>query len=81
MHYPLTMRVFFNLTDGNASIPDVDGVEVDDLLEAWTGAQRAIEEMVNEDPAEAHRWAGWRLQAIDVSGEILFSRWLVGNVH
>jgi hypothetical protein len=81
MHYPLTMRVFFNLTDGNASIPDVDGVEVDDLLEAWTGAQRAIEEMVNEDPAEAHRWVGWRLQAIDVSGEILFSRWLVGNVH
>jgi hypothetical protein len=77
----MIMRVYFNLTDGHASIPDAEGIEVVDLQEAWLEAERAIEEIVDEDPAEAHQWTGWSIQVVDAAGEILFSRCLIGNVH
>jgi hypothetical protein len=67
------MRVYFHLKNGAETIRDLDGVEVSDLEEARVQAGRAIEELRQEDPLAAEDWSGWRLDAADESGRLLFS--------
>jgi hypothetical protein len=66
------MRVYFNLVDSAASIPDDRGVEVHDVTEAYAEAKQTIEEMLQEDEVKSDV-SGWRLDAVDASGTFLFS--------
>jgi hypothetical protein len=67
------MRVHFHLKDGTDVIHDPTGVEVSDLDEARAQAFRAVEELRHEDQLAAQGWSGWRLEATDGSGRVLFS--------
>jgi hypothetical protein len=67
------MRVFFNLANGSQVISDEAGVEVVDVENACATALAALEELANDDPVAAQGWAGWRLNAVDGSGALLFS--------
>ena len=65
------MRVFFHLIHAK-TIPDDQGVEVSDLDEAKAEALNAIRELRAKDAA-ARDWAGWKLEASDERGSLLFS--------
>jgi hypothetical protein len=67
------MRVYFNLADSAQSLPDQQGVDVVDVEEARTEAKRAIAEMLQQDPAMKANVGGWRLDAVDATGAVLFS--------
>ena len=66
------MRVLFHLMDESETIRDEEGVEVSDLDEAKAEARNAIQELREKDAA-ARDWAGWKLQASDEKGALLFS--------
>ena len=69
----IVMRVYFNLADGANSITDPDGLEVLNLDQAYTEAEQVIAEIFREDPTLEAGAAGWRLDAADSSGAVLFS--------
>jgi hypothetical protein len=48
-------------------------VEVADLNEARGLALEAVAEMTQARAGEITAWRGWRLEAVDASGEILFT--------
>jgi hypothetical protein len=75
------MRIYFNLVDSQDSIPDLKGVEVVDISQAYSEAERAIAEMFQEDGAIAADLTGWHLDAVDPSGAVLFSIDLNSVVH
>jgi hypothetical protein len=64
-------RYYFNLTDGVELIPDTDGIELLDLFAAQIYAQKAIEELRQEDPRSAEEWRDWRLEIVDARGNHL----------
>ena len=66
------MRVFFHLKDASETIRDEEGVEVSDLNDAKAEARNAIQEL-RENDAAARDWAGWKLEASDQEGALLFS--------
>ena len=65
-----SMRCYFNLV---GTIVDSEGVEVADLNEARGLALEAVTEMLQVNGGEITDWRGWRLEAVDASGEILFT--------
>jgi hypothetical protein len=67
------VRYYFHLANGHETLPDEDGLELDDLAEACAEAVGAIEELRRNDPSAAAKWKGWRLDAADASGMIVFS--------
>jgi hypothetical protein len=67
------MRVYFNLVDSAESIPDQQGIDVLDMQEAYTEAERAIAEMMHRYPAMKASVGSWRLDAVNASGAVLFS--------
>jgi hypothetical protein len=67
------MRVYFNLVDGADSIPDHQGVEVRDVSKAYTEAERAIAELLQDNASMEADVSGWRLDAVDATGAVLFS--------
>jgi hypothetical protein len=67
------MRVYFNLVDSAESISDPQGVNVLDIQQAYTEAERAVAEMLQRYPAMKANVGGWRLDAVDASGAVLFS--------
>ena len=75
------MRCFFNLINGPDRIPDLDGIEVADLEQAWAQAMKAIEELRAEDDGEAEDWANWSLEVTDASGNVLFAINLGNSLH
>ena len=66
------MRVFFHLRHASETIRDEKGVEVSNLDEAKAEARNAIQELREKDAA-ARDWAGWKLEASDEKGSLLFS--------
>jgi hypothetical protein len=64
------MRCYFNLVE---TIVDSEGVEVADPNEARGLALEAIAEMIQDNGGEITDWRGWRLEAVDASGAILFT--------
>ena len=64
------MRCYFNLVE---TIVDSEGVEVADLNEARGLVLEAVAEMTQARAGEITAWRGWRLEAVDASGEILFT--------
>ncbi len=63
------MRCYFNLVSSHHTLMDRDGVEVSDLDGAREAARETVAEMV-EDGVDLQ---GWRLEAVDGSGTLLFT--------
>jgi len=67
------MRCHFDLASAHQTLPDDQGVEVADLDEARTLARDAIREAIQEGDLTIADCPGWRLEARDASGAILFT--------
>ena len=67
------MRCHFDLIDAHQTLVDDQGVEVADLDEARTLARDAIREAIQEGALTPADCAGWRLEARDASGAVLFT--------
>ena len=67
------MRCYFNLVSANQTIPDDQGVEVADVDEARTLVLEAAAEMIQAGETQIEDWRGWRLEAADASGAVLFT--------
>ncbi len=74
-------RYYFHLADQHEAIPDNDGLEVSDLVEACSQTRKAVEEFRQESPSMAAEWHGWRLDIADASGAVVFSICLDGALH
>jgi hypothetical protein len=67
------MRCFFNLHNTDEAILDQEGVEVEDVEELRAEVAKVVKEVRSADPLVASEWKGWRLEATDPSGGVLFS--------
>lgn len=61
-------RYYFNLTDGETMIRDVEGIEALSIQAAVISAMEAIEELRAQDPSNSDEWCGWGLEIVDASG-------------
>jgi hypothetical protein len=66
------MRLYFHLRDKHRSIPDSEGVEVPDVAQARAAGLEMLRELREEDPSTAQEWSGWRLEATDAAGVVVF---------
>jgi hypothetical protein len=73
------MRIFFHLADGNATIIDRQGVEVDSLDEIQNTVMHDIEELKREFPAAERQ--GWKLDVVDAAGTLILSVPLDDQLH
>jgi hypothetical protein len=67
------MRCFFNLHNTDDTILDEEGVEVSNVEELRAQVAKEVNEVRSADPLVAGEWKGWRLEATDPSGAVLFS--------
>jgi hypothetical protein len=67
------MRCHFDLVDAHQTLFDDEGVEVADVDEAHTLARDAIREAIQERALNPADCPGWRLEARDASGAVLFT--------
>jgi hypothetical protein len=69
----LDMRLYFDLTNHEYTLPDVYGIEVSDVDEARRVALDLIRKLREEDPSTADDWSGWRLSAVDPVGAVVLT--------
>ena len=70
----MSARLYFDLVNSHESIPDREGIEVDDVGQAKASALAAmIEELWQEDASTAQDWSGWTLNVSDDAGRVVFS--------
>jgi hypothetical protein len=62
-------RYYFNLTDGDTMIRDLEGTEASSIHAAVRSAMEAVEELRAQDPSNSDEWQGWRLEIVDASGQ------------
>ena len=67
------MRCHFDLVDAHQTLSDDQGVEVADVDEARTLARDAIREAIQDGDLNIAYCPGWRLEARDASGTVLFT--------
>lgn len=67
------MRLYFNLANSTDSIPDLHGIDVLDLQEARREAQRTLVQLLQQQSVLFDEIRGWRLEATDAAGGILFT--------
>jgi hypothetical protein len=67
------MRCHFNLIDFQQTVVDDEGVEVPDPDQAHTLARDAIWEAIQDGDLNTADCPGWRLEARDASGALLFT--------
>ena len=67
------MRCHFNLVDAHQTFIDDEGVEVSGLDQAHMLARDAIWEAIQEGDLNIADCPGWRLEARDASGVVLFT--------
>jgi hypothetical protein len=72
------MRVYFHLVSGSETIRDEEGVEVSRVEDARAEALKVVRE-AQGNGAELGESAGWRLEARDDRGALLFSFDLGGS--
>ena len=75
------MRCYFHLANDRELLADPYGIEVTDLVMAHAEARRAIEELLQDDPALEHDMIGWSLLVADSAGKSLLSLPLAGSVQ
>lgn len=66
------MRCFFHLVGHGYVLCDESGVDVADVEEARREAAAAAAELAREEPESGGGWSGWRLEAVDACGAVLF---------
>ncbi len=66
------MHLYFDLKDSEHTLPDVHGVEVSDIHEAWRVALEMTRKLRQEDPSAAEDWSGWTISAVDPFGTVVF---------
>jgi hypothetical protein len=67
------MRLYFDLRDKEKTLPDLDGVEVADIIQARRVALEMVRKIHQEDASVAQDWSGWTLDIVDAAGVVLFS--------
>ena len=67
------MWCHFDLIDAHQTFIDDEGVEVADVDEARTLARETIWEAIQEGALTTADCPGWRLEARDASGAVLFA--------
>jgi hypothetical protein len=67
------MRCHFNLEDAHQTLFDREGVEVEDVDQAYTLAHEVAVEMFRQGQLKIGNCLGWRLEATDGSGVVLFT--------
>ena len=67
------MRLYFDLTDKQHTLPDVEGIEVSDIAQARSVALEMIRKIRQQDASAAQDWSGWTLNVVDAAGVIVFS--------
>jgi hypothetical protein len=72
------MRVYFHLVSGSETIRDEEGVEVSRVEDARAEALKVVRE-AQGNGAALRESAGWRLEARDDGGALLFSFDLGGS--
>ena len=72
------MRIFFHLVSASETIQDEEGVEVSRVEEAEAEALKVVREAEGNGIGQRES-AGWRLEARDESGTLLFSFDLGGS--
>ena len=67
------MWCYFNLVDGHQTLLDHQGVEVEDVDLAHRLAVEVAVEMIRTGEADIAGWRGWRVEATDALGALLFT--------
>jgi hypothetical protein len=75
------MRCYFHLVNDRELLADPYGIEVTDLVMAHAEARRAIEELLQDDPALENDIVGWSLVVADGAGKPLLSLPLAETVQ
>jgi hypothetical protein len=69
----MSTRLYFDLVGTHESLPDREGVEVDDTRQAKAAVMAMVDELRQEDAAAAAQaWSGWTLNVSDDAGRVLF---------
>jgi hypothetical protein len=69
----VSARYFFNLTNGETTIRDEDGIVASSIQAAVVSAMEAVEELRAQDPSNSDEWQGWRLEIVDALGQAMQS--------
>jgi hypothetical protein len=69
----MSERLYFDLVNMHASMPDREGVEVDDVRRAKATVAAMVDELQQEDATRAQEWSGWTLNVTDPAGRVVFS--------
>jgi hypothetical protein len=69
----MSARLYFDLINTHQSIPDREGIEVDDVDQARAAVAKMLEERRQEDASTAQEWSGWTLSVRDGAGHVRFS--------
>ena len=64
-------RYYFNLTNGETTIRDEEGILASSIQAAVGSAVEAVEELRAQDPSNSDEWQGWQLEIVDASGQAL----------
>ena len=67
------MRCHFNLADAHQTVVDDEGVDIPGLDQAHALARDAIWEAIQDGDLNIADCSGWRLEARDGSGTVLFT--------
>ncbi len=71
-------RFFFHVHDG-ASVPDTEGTELTDILEAQSEAVRLTGELLREIGRDFWKARSWKLDVADHTGRALFTLSLIAT--
>jgi hypothetical protein len=69
----MSARLYFDLVNTHDSMPDRDGIEIDDVHHAKAAIVAMVDELRQEDASTAQEWSGWTLNVSDAAGRVLFS--------
>jgi hypothetical protein len=69
----MSTRLYFDLVNTHESMPDREGIEVDDVRQAKADILAMVEELRQENASTAQDWSGWTLRVCDGAGHVLFS--------
>jgi hypothetical protein len=69
----MSAQLYFNLVSPQESLPDCEGVEVEDVRHAEAAAVAMLDELLQEDASAARDWSGWTLNVTDRMGRVVFS--------
>ncbi len=67
------LRCHFNLACAHQTLVDQEGVEVADVDQARTLAIEVALDLIRTGEAQIADWRGWRLEATNGSGAVLFT--------